>query len=193
MKDLFKRIFKKMGDELLTIPNLLSIFRLLLIPVIVYLYCVKGDNLWTLAVVIFSSLTDIVDGFIARHFNMITDFGKFLDPFADKATQIVVMICLITRFPLMLIPCIILVVKELFSLTLKVIIFKKTDKVDGAEWHGKLATCTVIAMIALHLIFDGMSPTLSICIICACTAFILLSATLYTIENIKVLKRNENK
>ena len=73
-----------MRDELFTIPNLLSILRLLLIPVLVYLYCFKHDNIATCCLLAFSLLTDIVDGFIARHFNMITDFGKFLDPLADK-------------------------------------------------------------------------------------------------------------
>ena len=137
MKELFRKIFKKIKDEFFTIPNMLSILRLLLIPVIVYLYCVKRNNLWTLIVVVFSTLTDIVDGFIARRFNMITDFGKFLDPVADKATQLTVFACLITRYKLMLVPFLVLLVKELGSLIFRLVVYKKTEVVEGAHWHGK--------------------------------------------------------
>ena len=190
MKELFNKIFKKMGDELFTIPNMLSILRLLLIPVIIYLYCFKQNNTWSLIVICFSALTDIVDGFIARRFNMITDFGKFLDPLADKATQVVVLICLVTKFPAMLIPCVILVIKEIGSLILRFIIFKNTEKVDGARWHGKLATSIVIASILSHLIWYDMSPMMSYIIIGFCSATILFSATLYTVDNIKVLRES---
>ena len=71
MKEFFNKIFKKIGNEILTIPNILSIIRILLIPVIVYYYCVKHDNIGALIWVVISTLTDIADGFIARRFNMI--------------------------------------------------------------------------------------------------------------------------
>ena len=193
MKELFQKIFKKMRDELFTIPNMLSILRLLLIPVIVYLYCFKHDVLWTCIMVVLSSLTDIVDGFIARTFNMITDFGKFLDPLAAKATQIVVMACLVTEFWVMLIPCIILFVKEIVSLVMRVIIYKNTEVVDGARWHGKLATCTVIAMIGIHLIWHDQliaNPIVSYCVVGICTFFVILSTVLYMVYNVKMLTKH---
>ncbi len=188
MKELFRKIFKKMGDEFLTIPNLLSVFRLMLIPVIVYLYCFKHDNLWTLIVVLFSSFTDIVDGFIARKFNMITDFGKFLDPLADKATQVTIIACLITRFRAMLIPCVVLIVKEVGSLLLRFVVYKRTEVVKGAHWHGKLATTLVIATIVSHLIWYDMDGAISLAIICACTAFVLFSGILYTVEAFQIMR-----
>ncbi len=191
MKDFFCKIFKKMGDELFTIPNMLSIFRLLLIPAIVYLYCFKQDNLWTVILIAFSSFTDIVDGFIARRFNMITDFGKFLDPLADKATQITVIACLITKFKLMIIPCVVLAVKEIGSLILRVVVYKETEVVEGAHWHGKASTCIVVAMIASHLLWPDMASVISITIITVCTAFMLFSGTLYTIEAFKIMRTNE--
>ena len=70
--------------KIITIPNILSFFRLCLIPVIVWLYTVKQDYLWTLLILLLSAITDIVDGIIARKFNMISDFGKAFDPVADK-------------------------------------------------------------------------------------------------------------
>ena len=190
MKEMFKTIWKRMKEEFMTIPNMLSTLRLLLIPVIVYLYCFKHDNLWTLIMVAFSSLTDIVDGFIARRFNMITDFGKFLDPLADKATQITILACLITRFRAMIIPCVLLVIKELSALLMRLAIFKETEIVDGAKWHGKLATVIVVSTVASHLIWYDMTQTASFVIIMVCTAFVLFSAVLYTIDNVRVLKNH---
>lgn len=197
MKELFTKIFGKIKEEFFTIPNLLSFFRILLIPVIVYLYCVKHNDLATLGLVAFSSLTDIVDGFIARRFNMITDFGKFIDPVADKATQIVVLICLATKYPLMWLTGAILFIKEVGSLILRVVVFKETELVEGAKWHGKASTTIVVSVIGLHLLWGGiwgsMPAAISMTLIVISTLFMLYSGTLYTLEAFKMLKTNEKK
>lgn len=193
MKELFRKMFKKMGDEFLTIPNMLSILRLLLIPVIVYLYCVKKDNILTFVLIALSSLTDVVDGFIARRFNMITDFGKFLDPLADKATQIAVFASLSTRFPAMLIPLVIMVIKEVGSLILRVVVFKETELVDGAKWHGKAATTIVVCVVVIHLIWEEITPVGSGVLIGVATLFLLYSGVLYTVEAFRMLKTHEKQ
>ncbi len=105
---------KPMSVRILTIPNLLSFFRIALIPVFVWSYCVKRDNTLTAILLLLSGATDIADGFIARTFHMVSDLGKVLDPIADKLTQATMLICLMTRFPLMMIPLIIMAVKELY-------------------------------------------------------------------------------
>ena len=189
MKELFRKILTKIKEEFFTIPNMLSILRILLIPVIVYYYVVKQDNIAAFVVVILSTLTDIVDGFIARTFNMITDFGKFIDPVADKATQLTVFICLITRFKLMVIPFVVLLFKELSSLVLRFIVYKKTEIVDGAKWHGKAATGVVIATIILHLLWNDIPSAVSVGVIAFCTAFMLFSYVLYTADCVKYLKK----
>lgn len=191
MKELFQKIFKKVRDEILTVPNMLSIVRILLIPVIVYLYCFKHDNIATLIWVIISTLTDIADGFIARRFNMITDFGKFIDPVADKATQLTVFACLVTEFPLMLLPFIVLLVKELGSLLLRLYVYKQTEIVEGAKWHGKASTGIVILIVTLHLAWADIPSALSLGVIIFSTAFMLFSGTLYTIESFKFLKNGK--
>ncbi len=86
------------GKQILTIPNLLSVFRILLIPLIVWLYCGKQDYLLAAWVLLLSGVTDIADGFIARRFRMVSDLGKVLDPIADKLTQTAALVCLLTRF-----------------------------------------------------------------------------------------------
>jgi cardiolipin synthase len=74
---------QKVSDRIVTIPNLLSFFRLLLIPVFLVLL-VNAQYIWALVVLVGSSLTDFVDGYIARHFNQVTRVGQLLDPAADR-------------------------------------------------------------------------------------------------------------
>ena len=190
MKEFFRKTFSKIEEEWLTIPNILSYIRILLIPVIVILFA-NGYNIWTLVVVVISTLTDIADGFIARRFNMITDFGKFIDPVADKATQLTIFICLITKFPLMLLPFCVLLVKELGSLLLRLAVYRKNNIVEGAHWHGKMSTTIVILIIVLHLAWPELPATISNATIYFTTIFMLYSGLLYTIEGIDLLKNGK--
>ena len=77
---------KDYKNKIFTIPNVLSFFRILLVPVFVWLYAFRDERIWALIVLIVSGVTDLLDGFIARHFHMISDLGKMLDPVADKLT-----------------------------------------------------------------------------------------------------------
>ena len=88
--------------RILTIPNLLSLIRILLIPLFVWFYLRKNNIPATVITLLASALTDALDGVIARRFNMISDFGKALDPFADKLTQFAMLCCLLIRFPHMI-------------------------------------------------------------------------------------------
>ena len=184
----------KYQKKIITIPNILSFIRLCMIPFIVWLYFGKEDYLLTGIFVIISGLTDIVDGFIARRFNMISDVGKVLDPIADKATQIVVMILLAISFPLMLIPIILTVIKECFMAITGYMIIRKCDIVLGAHWHGKLATFVLTAVMCLHLVWYSIYPTISLILILVCSALILLSLVLYAKRNFGyLLKKNKAK
>lgn len=111
-------IIKDWKREVFTIPNLLSMFRLVLIPVYIVIY-LGASELWEyiLAAMILSvsCLTDLIDGKIARHFNMISTVGIILDPIADKATQFSLMLCLAIRHPVLWILLGLFVIKELFQ------------------------------------------------------------------------------
>ena len=138
-------------NKILTIPNLLSFFRLCLIPVFMWLYCVEDNFLCNGILLIISGVTDTVDGFVARHFNMISDLGKVLDPIADKLTQAAMLFCLLTRFPLMIVPLGLMVFKEFFMGVTGFLVIQKTGKVFGADWHGKVNTWLLYAMMILHV------------------------------------------
>ena len=173
------------NKNIFTIPNILSMFRLLLLPVIVYMYMNQKDYVLTGILLVISGLTDLLDGYIARTFNMMSDLGKILDPVADKATQAVVLLCLITRFRWLVIPFICILIKELFMSCIGMVVIKKTGEVHGAVWHGKVATCMLDFMIIVY----NISYTLSIILTIISTLLILLSFYLYAKENINILKK----
>ena len=101
-------------NRIITVPNLLSFFRLCLIPVIIWSYCVKKNPLLAGEILLLSGLTDLADGYIARRFHRISNLGKILDPVADKLTQAAMLICLFTRFPYVLLLIVIMAGKELY-------------------------------------------------------------------------------
>lgn len=178
-------------SRILTIPNLLSFFRLCLIPVFMWLYCVEKNYLWTGIILILSGLTDTVDGIIARKFNMISDLGKVLDPIADKLTQAAMLFCLLTRFPLMIAPLALMVVKEFFMGVTGLLVIRKTGEVFGADWHGKVNTWLLYAMMILHVFWYNIPDTVSRVLIGICVVMMLISLVLYGRHNLKALKETE--
>ena len=144
------------------------------------------------SVLIISGLTDIVDGFIARKFNMVSDLGKILDPIADKLTQAAMLLCLLLRFPLLWILLVLVLVKEIFMCITGLMVIKKTGSVYGAKWHGKVATCLLYATMILHVFWNEITPVVSIVSTLACAVMIVISFILYSIQNIKKLKSRES-
>ena len=177
-------------NKILTIPNMLSLFRLCLIPVIMWLYCVEKNYLWAGIILIVSGITDTVDGFVARHFHMTSDLGKVLDPVADKLTQAAMLFCLLTRFPLMIVPLGIMVLKEFFMGVTGLMVIQKTGKVFGADWHGKVTTWLLYAMMILHVFWYNIPAALSRVLIAACVIMMLISLVLYGRHNLKALRED---
>lgn len=164
-----------------------------MIPVIVWLYCFQKNYLWTTVIFIISGLTDIVDGFIARKFDMISDFGKAFDPVADKLTQIAVLFCLVTRFPLMLIPLVILIIKEVLAAIMNMITLKKAGFVVAAVWHGKVNTVLIYSMMFIHIVWFNIPRTISNVLILVCIVMMLISSVLYTKSDVKAIKEESPK
>ena len=174
--------------EVFTIPNLLSLFRILLIPVIVWLYCCRQQYTLALLVLILSGVTDIADGIIARKFNMISDFGKILDPIADKLTQMATLICLLTRFGYMWLPLCVMIVKEVLTGIMGLRAIRKSGVVKGADWHGKVTTVLLYTTMALHMLWARIPRGLSLVLALCCVAMMCLSGLLYWYRNLKQIK-----
>ena len=178
--------------KIVTIPNLLSLFRILLVPVFCWTYLIVRIDAsvdWLSAgVLVLSGLTDVADGFIARRFHMVSDVGKVLDPIADKFTQGAVLICLIVRFPVMLIAFVALALKEIVDGITGLTVIKKTGIVISAKWHGKVATMLLYAVMTLHVIWLEVPHWLTLTLTILCAVMLLLSMALYTIQNLRIVR-----
>lgn len=178
----------KYEKKIVTIPNILSFFRICLLPVIVWLYGVENNYVWAGYILILSGVTDMADGYIARHFHMISNLGKILDPIADKLTQGVMLLCLVLRFHWMIMPFILMIAKEIYMSVSGILVIQRTGIVCGAQWHGKAATCFLYGMMILHIFWQEITPVVSMVSIIACTVMIGISFVLYGIRNVKLLK-----
>ena len=142
------------------IPNTLSLVRILLIPVFLVLYLNHLDW-WAFGVLVFSGVTDMLDGFIARHFNQITECGKLLDPISDKLTQVAVLIALATRYRELLPLVILCVIKETCQAIGGVIMIKRRNTVQGSLWFGKLSTVVFYVCMLVLVVSTLFDVTLS--------------------------------
>ena len=181
-----RNIGKQMRQEAFSIPNLLSYFRLLLIPLFIQLY-IRGDFTEALITLAASGLSDIIDGRIARKYNMVTDLGKVLDPVADKLTQCAMMICVATRYPAMWWLLGIHVVKELIMIVVGYYVLKKTDTVNSAIWCGKLCTGVIYAVMMSHVILPDIPQSVSAASAAVCAGLIVLSLVVYTARYVRLL------
>lgn len=179
-------------NQICTIPNLLSLVRLLLIPVILWLYIGLKSNTWAITVIILSGLTDVVDGFIARRFHMISDFGKVLDPVADKLTQGALILCLTVTYDWMKWLIILFLIKECAMLIMGYFAIRKEDNVNSAQWHGKLNTVVLYGTMCILILFPKMPLALANALIVTCALTITLSFVLYTGFYVRLFQ-NRNK
>ena len=174
-----KHISKK---ELLSIPNILGYFRLVMIPVFVWLYlrAVTDADYYRAALVMgLSSITDMFDGMIARRFNMITEFGKFLDPLADKLTHGAILLCLLSRYRLIALLLALFVLKEGFMLIMGAVKLRKGKKLNGAKWFGKCCTALLFVVLFILLLFPHLPLTVVNGLILLCAAAMAATLLLY--------------
>lgn len=177
--------------QILTVPNVLSMLRIVMIPVIVWLYAVEKNYGWAGGLLILSGVTDVVDGFIARRFRMISDLGKVLDPIADKLTQATMLACLLMRFPLMALPLAMMVLKETFMSVTGLLVIRRTGVVISADWHGKAATVLLYATMVVHIFWEDISESQSALLIGAAMVMIAISFFLYGRDNVNALKKEK--
>ena len=152
-----KRDWKK---EIFTIPNMLSFFRLVLIPVYIciYLNATELKDYWVAAgVLAISCLTDMFDGMIARKFNMISNFGKVLDPMADKFTQLSLIVCLSKAFPALNGLLILFLFKETFQLVAMLMYMRKGLALNGALLSGKISTTILFTALTFLILNPDLS------------------------------------
>ena len=161
-KKTLKENLKEIFDGCLTIPNLISVIRILLIPVIAVLYY-KGYIWWTVFVIFISGLSDAVDGKIARKFNQVSNLGKLLDPVADKFTIFALAIVLFLKFKeaqsesmqAFAWVFLLFIAKDIIMILGGIVLIALGTRPVAAEIWGKLAT---FAFYAVMVVIIGFGP-----------------------------------
>lgn len=168
--------------DFFTIPNILSYIRILLVPVFVVVY-INAHNLsghvWSVIIVVLSALTDMADGFIARHFNMITDWGKIIDPIADKSMQFAMLFCVVFKYHWVIILLFIYAIKELVSFAFSSFLFTKGKHIGGAMWCGKICTVILYGVMLALIAIPEIDPHVVTILIGFSAAFMLLAFVVY--------------
>lgn len=172
-------------NRILTIPNLLSFFRLALIPVIVILYF-QEQYWWAFGMLLLSGVTDVVDGWIARTYHMVSNFGKALDPVADKLTQIAVLLCLMPMKCWWVVG--VLIFKEVSIGILTLMTLRRTQMVYGAGWYGKLCTAFIYLSMFILMLWRSAPDWFVIADAVVCAALILLAFVKYAIRFTGILR-----
>ncbi len=164
------------------IPNLLTLIRLIIVPVLGYFlyfeYYIPAMILFA-----FGGFTDVLDGYIARKYNLITKWGKFFDPLADKLMQITALVFLVLHHFIPIIVLVVVIIKEALMLTGGIMLYRKGKTVIGANWYGKLATVlfyfAILATIILSLdslknVYTAIAINVALGLAVVCTLFALV-------------------
>lgn len=189
---------KDWKKEIFTVPNLLSMFRLVMIPFYVAIYLNATSAYEFIAagsIMAVSCITDLIDGKIARRFHMVSTLGKILDPLADKVTQLTLSLCLSLKYPALHPMLALFLVKELFQLIVGFLHLRKGKMLPGALMAGKV--CTAILFISLIglVLFPNIDPILVDFIAVTDTIFLAISFISYVLayfgKNRKVQDLND--
>lgn len=167
-------------------PNILTMLRLLLIPIYWVLMMVRDNETAALIVFVTASITDLLDGYIARHFNQVTDWGKLFDPLADKLMVVSVMMTLVLKGAVPLIILIIIGIKEIIMvagaacmLRRKIVVYSKPV--------GKTAQFTMVAGMILTFFRHNFSAPFHVYVLWLATALTLSAMVYYSLACIRAL------
>ena len=174
----------------MNLPNKLTIFRVILVIPFVALM-LNGYDLWAVAVFIIASLTDLLDGKIARKYNLITDFGKFMDPLADKLLVCAAMICLVEmgRLPAWMV---IVIISREFIISGFRLVASDNGVVIAASYWGKFKTTfQMLMIIVLILNLGGEFDMIGLVLTWIALILTVVSLIDYLVKNKQVILEGE--
>ncbi|HHD11484.1 MAG TPA: CDP-diacylglycerol--glycerol-3-phosphate 3-phosphatidyltransferase [Deltaproteobacteria bacterium] len=175
----------------LNIPNLLTISRLLLVPFFVGLV-VYEKFYWALVVFIIAGLTDALDGFIAKRFNLVTEFGRSMDPLADKFLLISAFLVLTIKGWIPLFLCILVILRDMLIVTGYMLLRSGGRKVTiGPSIPGKITTALQILTVIGALVLKGLMDTAFYVVVGLTTLFTVYSGVDYALKGLRVQLKNQ--
>lgn len=190
---------KKPINQNLTVPNALSVLRIVIIPFFAWFF-LKDQLAPAVTLLALSGLSDCVDGLLARKLNQVTELGKMLDPLADKLTQGVVAVCLAVKFPSIGPLLLVFIVKELGMLCCAVVLLKKKKRPCAAQWYGKVATVMFYFSVGTIVVMDGflhledmVFEVISFGLLAITVAMMIYSAVRYFQVFLMILRSNDSQ
>ena len=175
----------------MTTANKITIFRVILIPVFLVLMYLRfpGHTYWAFGVFVLASLSDFADGYIARHYNQVSDFGKFMAPLADKLLVVAAMLLFVEQHQMPAWALLLVVARE-FAVTGLRLIAVDNGRVIAAAKSGKVKTASTMVCICLMLLLSNAATLRLVCV------WIILLTTIYSgveyfIKNRDVLATGE--
>ncbi|MBQ6947597.1 MAG: CDP-diacylglycerol--glycerol-3-phosphate 3-phosphatidyltransferase [Clostridia bacterium] len=165
----------------MNVPNLLTIARLFMVPAFVLCYVKGCENAWAYGIYwaaglfVLAALTDILDGYIARKYNQITDFGKLADPLADKMMQVAAIACLAVYDRISAWIFYVFLAKELLLLFGSARLLKRFKFVVYSKWSGKIATVVLFICIVLIIVSPGINQLTATIMMTVCIVFTLVA------------------
>lgn len=175
---------------MINIPNILTLFRFILIPVFTLFYFSGSEYGPVIATAVFllASATDVLDGIIARKFNMTSILGKIIDPLADKCMQVTVFICLwINRIVPLWFICLI-IAKEAIMVLGGIFMLKKQRNMIPSRWYGKLTTVLFFVAIIILIAFESI-PSFCVNMILIVPVFFMMLAFILYIRDFKTAQK----
>lgn len=193
----------------MNLPNKLTVFRIILVPIIVlFLLCEQISGRYFMALLLFfvASYTDYLDGKIARKNNLITDFGKLMDPIADKILVMSIFICFSVSGDVPAIVTILVVVREFLVTSIRILVLESKKIVISANIYGKLKTvsqmATIFGILIIRLFTDFLNNMVALpfddmifyfmknSLILICSVMTVLSGVIYVFDSRKHIKIN---
>jgi cardiolipin synthase len=168
--------------NIITIPNILSVFRIVLAFLYLMIFMTQGigskREILT-GILVISAVTDWLDGRIARRFHMVSDLGKILDPFADKLTQGILLICLLVQYRTAKYVLVLFMIKESYMGIMGLKTIRATGKNEGAMWYGKISTAVFYTVMIVLTLFPNVPLYVGEILLIGCGGFMLLAFVLY--------------
>lgn len=170
----------------MNLPNKLTMARIIMVPIVMALM-LSGHNIAALIVFLIASVTDFLDGFIARKYNLVSSFGKIMDPLADKLLSFGALVCFIEIGIVSVWAPMIIIAREFFVTSMRVVAVSK-GKVIAASWWGKIKTNVQLFAIIFALLIYKAYPVIAGILIWIAAIFTVASWVAYIFENISVFK-----
>ncbi|MDD7218431.1 MAG: CDP-alcohol phosphatidyltransferase family protein [Clostridia bacterium] len=181
-----------MKKELFSIPNLMGYFRILMLPVFLVCYHraeTPKDFVFTFLILGVIFLSDALDGYVARKYNMVTNFGKILDPVADKLVQGTLALAVASRHPLMKVFFLVFIIKEAYMAIMGLYLIKAKSSLNGAQWFGKICTAVIDIGVLILLFIPQMPETISNAIIILMLITELFVTIKYIIFHVNIIRK----